>query len=100
MPWVHLVNVASICERIAEFYPTKEQRAKGFTKVINPQEWPAMLQQLCLCDSSAKARVIAAPSQDFVPEDPLAGSDPESVAGILAHRLSAQHILQQPFALR
>ena len=39
-------------------------------------------------DRSANATVAAAPSQNPVLEDPFAGSDPESVAGILPHRLS------------
>ena len=96
MPRVHRVNVASVSERLSEpnvqitFCPTKEQRANGFTKVISPQEWSAMLEQLCLSSNDA----VAAPAQGPRPEDPLAGTDPESVAGILPHRLTEQHILQ------
>ena len=93
---VHRVNVASVSERLTEpnvqitYCPTKEQRANGFTKVISPQEWSAMLEQLCLSSNDA----VAAPAQGPRPEDPLAGTDPESVAGILPHRLTEQHILQ------
>ena len=96
MPRVHRVNVASVSERLTEpnvqitFCPTKEQRANGFTKVISPQEWSAMLEQLCLSSNDA----VAAPAQGLRSEDPLAGTDPESVAGILPHRLTEQHILQ------
>ena len=97
---VHRVNVASICERLAEervkaiYCSTKLQRANGFTKVISPQEWPETLEQLCLSEGPARTSVPAAPSQNEVPADPLAESDPESVAGILPHRLTEAHILQ------
>ena len=83
MPRVHRVNVASVSERLTEpnvqitFCPTKEQRANGFTKVISPQEWSAMLEQLCLSSNVT----VAALAQGPRPEDPVAGTDPESVAG-------------------
>ena len=97
---VHRVNVASVCERLAEervkaiYCSTKLQRANGFTKVISPQEWPETLEQLCLSEGPARTSVPAAPSQNEVPADPLAELDPESVAGILPHRLTEAHILQ------
>ena len=53
-----------------------------------------MLEQLCFCETSLHASVPAASSQPLQPEDPLAGSDRKSVAGILPHRLTEQHILQ------
>ena len=99
MPRAHRVNVASISERLAvsnvhiAYCHTKEQRANGFTKVITPQEWPAMLEQLCLSDGPASTMISAALSQQVATE-PLESSDPESVAGILPRRLQEQHILQ------
>ena len=68
MPRVHRVYVASISERLAEpnvqviYCPTKEQRSNGFAKVISPQEWPAMLEQLCLSDG-----VASYSSRDTIP---------------------------------
>ena len=97
---VHRVNVASVCERLAEervkaiYCSTKLQKANGFTKVISPQEWPETLEQLCLSEGPARTPVPAAPSQNEVPADHLAELDPESVAGILPHRLTEAHILQ------
>ena len=99
MPRVHRVNVASISERLAvsnvqiDYCPTKEQRANGFTKVITPQEWPSMLEQLCLSDGPASTMISAALSRQVATE-PLESSDPESVASILPRRLQEQHILQ------
>ena len=94
------MNVASICEQLAEplvqvtFCPMRKQRANFFTKVISPQKWPAMLEQLCLSDRTVDSATVAAPSQNTLSEDPLAGSDPKSAAGILQHKLAEQHRLQ------
>ena len=66
---VHRVNVASVCERLAEervqavYCSTKLQRANGFTKVISPQEWPLVLSQLCLLPATGNA--LANTAQDL-----------------------------------
>ena len=93
---VHRVNVASVCERLAEdrvqasYCSTKLQRANGFTKVISPQEWPLVLSQLCLLPATGEA--LAHPARLFS-ADALVLADPRAAAGILPRRLEAQHIL-------
>ena len=86
---VHRVNVASICERLAEdrvqatYCSTKLQRANGFTKVISPQEWPLVLTQLCLLPTASKAFAQAARA---FPADALELPDPRAAAGCVPRR--------------
>ena len=53
-PRVHRVNIASLHDLLEEgafdlvYCHTKCQLANGLTKVITPQEWPAMLDQMCM----------------------------------------------------
>ena len=95
---MHRVNVASVCERLAEprasiaYCKTDEQRANGFTKIVSPQEWPATLEQMGILPNLAAASASAVAAQ---PAD-LASSQPavEAIAGSLPHRLSEEHILR------
>ena len=85
---VHRINVAAMSEQLtsdsitAEYCPTQEQIASGFTKVIAPAEWGHMLQQLGMQSVGA----LAAKPVDTDKAEAFAGSQPQ--------RLTNQHVVQ------
>ena len=76
---MHRVNIASVCEGLAEprasiaSCKTDEQRSNGFTKIVSPQEWPATLEQMGILPNLATASASAAAAQ---PVD-VASSQPD-----------------------
>ena len=84
---VHRINVAAMSEQLtsesitAEYCPTQEQIANGFTKVIAPAEWGHMLQQLGVQSVGA----LAAKPVDTNKAEAFAGSQPQ--------RLTNQHVV-------
>ena len=85
---VHRINVAAMSEQLtsenitAQYCPTQEQIANGFTKVIAPAEWGHMLQQLGMQSAGA----LAAKPVDKDKAEAFAGSQPQ--------RLTNQHVVQ------
>ena len=85
---VHRINVAAMSEQLtsesitAQYCPTQEQIASGFTKVIAPAEWGHMLRQLGMQSVGA----LAAKPVDKDKAEAFAGSQPQ--------RLTNQHVVQ------
>ena len=85
---VHRINVAAMSEQLAsegitaEYCPTLEQIANGFTKVIAPAEWGHMLQQLGMQSVGALAA------------KPVDSDKAEAFAGLQPQRLTNQHVVQ------